>query len=196
MWRLNLTPTAEESIALNGNGFTFDDVTSTSSHVDNPAPLHPPVPPKDGQNGEDGEKGDKGDQGDQGDQGDKGDKGDKGDTGATGATGPKGANGAAGANGANGKNGVNGTTTIIHDRGTIAGASMRTIRVRNIKGMKFVSARATLRGKRLPVHGRTIKVNLRGKTVGEYRVSITAKFKADGKVYKVRTIRSLNIIRK
>ena len=47
----------------------------------------------------------------------------------------------------------------------------------------------------LPVHGRTIKVNLRGKAVGEYQVSIAAKFKAGGKVYKVRTIRSLSIIR-
>ena len=110
--------------------------------------------------------------------------------------GAKGDKGDAGTNGVDGKDGVNGTTTIIHDRGPIAGASMRTIHVRKINGMKFISARATLRGKRLPVHGRTIKVNLRGKAVGEYRVSITAKFKAGGKVYKVHTIRSLSIIRK
>ena len=55
---------------------------------------------------------------------------------------------------------------------------MRTIHVRKIKGMKFISVRATLRGKRLPAHGRTIKVDLRGKAVGDYHVFITAKYKA------------------
>ena len=146
MWRLNLTPTAEQSIALKGKGFTFDDVTSTSSHVNNPAPLNPPVIPigPAGQDGQDGAKG---------------------DTGATGATGAL-ARRVTPARlvalapparrvttvpvvptATNGKDGVNGTTTVIHDRGPIAGASMRTIHVRKINGMKFISARATLRGK-------------------------------------------------
>ena len=62
--------------------------------------------------------------------------------------------------------------------------------------MKFVSAKATLRGKKLAVAGRTIKVDLTGKSVGEYRVHITSKFKAGDKIYKVRSIRSLNIVRK
>jgi hypothetical protein len=147
MWRLNLTGTA----ALKGNGFTFDNVKTTSSHVDNPAPLNPPAP------------------------------------------GPAGPNGV---NGKDGVNGVNGTTTVIHDRGTIAGATMRTLQINKISGMKFIRAKATLRGKRLSVKGRTIKVDLRGKSVGTYQVRITATYKAGGKTYKVRTIRSLGIIRK
>jgi hypothetical protein len=145
------------------NGFLFDDVTSTSSHVNNPAPLTPPAP---------------------------------GPAGPPGTNGTNGTNGAAGTNGTNGVNGKNGTTTIIREHDVIVGASMRTLHIRKISGMKFVSAKATLGGKKLRVHGRTVKVNLRGKTVGEYIVRITAKYKAGGKTYKVRSVRSLSVIRK
>ena len=72
---------------------------------------------------------------------------------------------------------------------------MRTIHAPRIKGMKFISARASLLGKTVQTHGRAIKVDLRDKTAGEYRVFITAKYKANGKTYKVRSIRSLSITR-
>jgi len=115
-----------------------------------------------------------------------------------------GQNGTAGTNGTNGVNGKDGVTTILREnaeplpvRETLAGATMRTLHVRKIAGMKFVSARASLRGKAVKtVRGRTIKVDLRGKSAGRYRVFITAKYKADGKVYKVRSTRSLRIIQK
>ena len=155
----------ETNPTVRGGGFLFDNVTSKSSHVDNPAPLNPPAP---------------------------GPAGPQGPSGKDGAAGLAGKDGAAGPAG---KDGVNGMTTVVHDYGTIAGASMRTVRIHKIKGMKFVSARASLRGKRLPVQGRKVKVDLRGKSVGEYRVRITAKYKADGKVYKVRSVRSLSIVR-
>jgi hypothetical protein len=116
----------------------------------------------------------------------------KGDTGATGAAGAKGNTGGTGATGPAGTDGV---TTIIHDNGTLAGNTMRTIHAPRIKGMKFISARASLLGKSVQTRGRTIKVDLRGKTAGEYRVFITAKYKANGKTYKVRSIRSLSITR-
>ena len=101
-----------------------------------------------------------------------------------------------GSNGTNGVNGKDGVTTIIRENGVTAGASMRTLHVRKIAGTKFVSAKAVLRGKKLAVTGRTIKVDLRGKSVGEYRVHITSKFKAGGETFKVRSIRSLSITRK
>ena len=91
--------------------------------------------------------------------------------------------------GVNGKDGVNSTVTV-------RGASIRHLQIRKISGMKFLSAKATMGGKRLSVKGRTVKVDLRGKSVGEYRVFITAKYKANGKVSKVRSTRSLSIIRK
>ena len=72
---------------------------------------------------------------------------------------------------------------------------MRNLHVRKIAGMKFVGAKATLKGKKLKVKGRTIKVNLAGKSVGEYMVRITAKYKVGGKVYKVKSVRSLSITR-
>ena len=77
------------------------------------------------------------------------------------------------------------------------GATIRTLHVRKIAGMKFISARASLRGKSVrTIRGRTIKVDLRGKSVGRYRVFITAKYKAGGKIFKVRSTRTLSIIGK
>ena len=73
---------------------------------------------------------------------------------------------------------------------------MRTVHAPKIKGMKFISVSAKLRGKRLPTHGRSIKVDLRGKSVGNYIVRMVAKYQKGGKTYKVRSIRSLNIVRK
>jgi hypothetical protein len=146
-----------------GSGFLVDDVTTTSTHVDNPAPLNPPSP------------------------------------GPVGAKGDNGVNGTNGTNGADGKNGTNGAvgvTTIIHDRGHLTGATMRTLRVHTLKGKKLVSVRASLRGKRLHTSGRKIKVDLRGKTVGNYNVVIAAKYKTKhGKLHTVRSVRTLSITR-
>jgi len=61
-----------------GSGFVFDDVTSTSSHVNNPAPLNPPAPGPAGQDG------------------------------TNGINGANGSNGTNGTDGVNGTNGVNG----------------------------------------------------------------------------------------
>jgi hypothetical protein len=144
-----------------GSGFLFDDLTSTSSHVNNPAPLTPPVIP-------------------------------------VGPTGPAGTDGTNGVDGKDGAAGSAGEDVPVAVRAnTVAGATIRTLHVRKIAGMKFISARASLRGTPVQtIRGRTIKVDLRGKSAGRYRVFITARYTAHGKVYKVRSTRSLNIIRK
>ena len=99
--------------------------------------------------------------------------------------------------GAAGKDGAPGTTTIIHQYAIgskLIGATMRTLHVPSIKGMKFVSVRASLRGKRLTVHGKSVKVDLRGKTAGNYNVSMVIRYKTKGgKIHPVRSIRSLSI---
>ncbi len=60
--------------------------------------------------------------------------------------------------------------------------------------MKLVSVRASLRGKSLPVHAGSIKVDLRGKVVGNYNVSIVAKYKTkSGKIHTVRSTRGLSV---
>ena len=173
----------ETNPSLRGQGFLFDNVTSTSSHVNNPAPLNPPAPGPAGQNGTNGTNGTNGVDGKDGVNGANGTNG------ADGVNGKDGTNGTNGTNGVNGKDGVNSTVTL-------RGASIRHLRIRKIGGMKFVSAKATMGGKRLSVKGHTVKVDLRGKSVGEYRVFITARYKANGKVSKVRSTRSLSIIRK
>jgi hypothetical protein len=117
-----------------------------------------------------------------GPQGPAGDSGKDGTNGAAGATVPAGGNAstaaAAGAGGAKVK----------------VGATKRTLHVSPTKGMKLVGVRASLRGKSLPVHARSIKVDLRGKVVGNYNVSIVAKYKTkSGKVHTVRSTRSLSV---
>jgi hypothetical protein len=117
--------------------------------------------------------------------------------GATGPQGPKGDAGTAGVDGVNGRNGTNGTTAAAAGVGAAKvkmGATKRTLHVASAKGMKLVSVRASLRGKSLPVHARSIKVDLRGKVVGNYNVSIVAKYKAkSGEIHTVRSTRGLSV---
>jgi hypothetical protein len=117
--------------------------------------------------------------------------------GATGPQGPKGDAGRAGVDGLNGNNGTNGTTAAaagVSGAKVKMGATKRTLHVTSTKRMKLVGVRASLRGKSLPVQGHSIKVDLRGKVVGNYNVSIVAKYKTKGgKVHTVRSTRSLSV---
>ena len=117
--------------------------------------------------------------------------------GAAGLQGPKGDAGTAGVDGLNGKNGTNGTTAAaagVSGAKVKVGATKRTLHVRSAKSMKLISVRASLRGKSLPVHAGSIKVDLRGKVVGNYNVSIVAKYKTkSGKVHTVRSTRGLGV---
>jgi len=117
--------------------------------------------------------------------------------GAAGQQGPKGDTGTAGVAGLNGRNGTNGTTAAaagVSGAKVKVGATKRTLHVRSAKSMKLVSVRASLRGKSLPVHAGSIKVDLRGKVVGNYNVSIVAKYKTkSGKVHTVRSTRGLSV---
>jgi len=110
----------------------------------------------------------------------------------TGPAGPAGVTGAAGTTGA--------ATTVMTGESAVApkliGNTKRTIHAPLRKGERFISARATLRNKRLPVHGRHITVDLRGKVVGNYNVFIVAKYKTkSGKVHVHRSHRSLSVTR-
>ena len=166
MWRLSSAPSDPSAVA--GKGFLFDDVTSTAGVDRTPAGCALPVGP-------------------QGPAGENGTDGTNGATGATGATGAAAANGGTTDGGTASAAGINGATVKI-------GATKRTLHVPSTKGMKLVSVRATLRGKALPVHGKSIKVDLRGKVVGNYNVSIVAKYKTkSGKVHTVHSIRSLSV---
>jgi hypothetical protein len=186
MWRLNL-PTSNP---VASNGYLFDNVNSESSHVSDPEGCTLPVGPK----GDDGKDGIDGKDGKDGTNGTNGTNGVNGKDGTNGANGSNGVNGATGATGPAGANGTTATAAGINGAKVKIGATKRTLHVPSIKGMKLVGVRASLRGKHLPVHGQSIKVDLRGKVVGNYNVSIVAKYKTkSGKAYAVRSIRSLSI---
>jgi len=135
---------------------------------------------------------------DQGPQGPGGSSGDTGATGATGAAGATGAIGGAAARGATGATGPVGPAGAASAASTaspkLVGNGARTVHVARRPHQRFVSARATLRGKRLKVRGRTITVDLRGREPGNYNVRIVARYrKADGTVRVVRTTRNLSV---
>jgi hypothetical protein len=78
----------------------------------------------------------------------------------------------------------------------LVGNTRRVLHAQKRKHMKFLRARATLRNKRLPVRGRRIIVDLRGKDVGNYNVYITAKYRTrKGKVKTFREMRALSVSR-
>ena len=112
--------------------------------------------------------------------------------GTKGADGEQGAHGTNGINGKDGVDGKDGVITIIRET-KIVGNTMRTVTAPTMNGGKLVSVKATMRGKKLPTSGRKIKVNLTGMSVGNYNVSIMAKFRKDGKTFTVRTTRNLSV---
>jgi hypothetical protein len=115
-----------------------------------------------------------------------------GPAGPTGATGPAGAAGAVGAAGAT-MTGVAGDSLVAPK---LIGNTLRVIHAPQRKGQRFLSARATLRNNRLPVHGRSITVDLRGRVVGNYNVIVVARYKTrSGKVHAYRTLRNLSVTR-
>jgi Collagen triple helix repeat (20 copies) len=173
MWRLSGTAAP----ATEGQGFLFDNVTTTSQASGGPEDC--PLP-----------------------KGDTGSTGSTGSTGATGSTGSTGSTGATGTNGTAGTAGVAGvagTTTVIQQPAVgprLIGNTMRAIHAPLREGEKFISVRATLRNKSLPVHGRSVKADLRGKVVGNYNVFLVAKYRTkSGKVHTVRSTRSLSVTR-
>jgi opacity protein-like surface antigen len=87
-------------------------------------------------------------------------------------------------------------TTVASSR--LIGNTLRVLHAPKRKGERLVSVRAWLLtptgAKRLPVDGRAIKVDLRGKPVGNYNVILKSKYRRkDGTVHTVRTTRNLSI---
>jgi hypothetical protein len=123
--------------------------------------------------------------------------GQNGSDGQDGKDGVDGTNGVNGTNGANGAAGKDGVTTIVYvDPTKLYGNTMRAVHAPKVKGWKFVKVRASLRGKRLHTHHRTIKVDLRKQGVGTYKVRMKMHYKdSSGDVHTVRSIRTLSITR-
>jgi hypothetical protein len=63
------------------------------------------------------------------------------------------------------------------------------------RGQRFLTTRATLRGKALKVSGRTITANLTGRPEGNYNVRLTSRYRThSGKVVIVKTTRNLSVV--
>jgi hypothetical protein len=101
--------------------------------------------------------------------------------------------------GANGTSGTSTTTTntviqqVAAAPKVITGGTVRTLHVTVPKGAKFLGAKAVMRNVKLPVKGRTITVDLRNKTVGNYNVFITVKYAKHGKKFTVKSVRNLSV---
>jgi hypothetical protein len=66
------------------------------------------------------------------------------------------------------------------------GDDLLTLHASRRAGQRFVSAHATLRGKRLQVKGRSIRLDLRGRSEGNYDVRIIARYRTkSGRVVRV-----------
>jgi hypothetical protein len=78
---------------------------------------------------------------------------------------------------------------------TCSGDSVRKLHAPKRRGQRFLTTRATLRGKALKVSGRTITANLTGRPEGNYNVRLTSRYRThSGKVVTIRTTRNLSIV--
>jgi hypothetical protein len=78
---------------------------------------------------------------------------------------------------------------------TCSGDSVRKLHAPKRRGQRFLTTRATLRGKALKVSGRTITANLTGRPEGNYNVRLTSRYRThSGKTVTVKTTRNLSVV--
>jgi hypothetical protein len=78
---------------------------------------------------------------------------------------------------------------------TCSGDSVRKLHAPKRRGQRFLTTRATLRGKRLKVSGRTITANLTGRPEGNYNVRLTSRYRTHrGRIVTVKTTRNLSVV--
>ena len=78
---------------------------------------------------------------------------------------------------------------------TCSGDGVRKLHAPKRRGQRFLTTRATLRGKALKVSGRTITANLTGRPEGNYNVRLTSRYRThSGKVVTVKTTRNLSVV--
>jgi hypothetical protein len=84
-------------------------------------------------------------------------------------------------------------STIVKQ--TCSGDGVRKLHAPKRRGQRFLTTRATLRGKALKVSGRTITANLTGRPEGNYNVRLTSRYRThSGKVVTVKTTRNLSVV--
>lgn len=106
-----------------------------------------------------------------------------------GVTGSQGPAGVAGQTGLQGQTVTKLTAPVVCN-----GDELRKINAPKRKGARFLSVRATLRGKRLKVNGRTINVDLTGQPEGNYNIRLTSRYSKNGSVQTIKTTRNLSVV--
>jgi hypothetical protein len=108
--------------------------------------------------------------------------------------GPPGATGAAGPAGPAGAPlFVPAVTTGASNSVNCHGDALRTLHAPRVRGARFLSVRATLRGKRLTTSGRSIRVDLRKRSEGNYNVRLTSRYRKGGRTLTIRTQRNISV---
>jgi len=78
---------------------------------------------------------------------------------------------------------------------TCSGDGVRKLHAPKRRGQRFLTTRATLRGKALKVSGRTITADLTGRPEGNYNVRLTSRYRRhSGKVVTIKTTRNLSVV--
>ena len=78
---------------------------------------------------------------------------------------------------------------------TCSGDGVRKLHAPKRRGQRFLTTRATLRGKALKVSGRVITANLTGRPEGTSNVRLTSRYRThNGKVVTVKTTRNLSVV--
>jgi len=76
-----------------------------------------------------------------------------------------------------------------------SGDTVRKLHAPMRRGQRFLTTRATLRGKGLKISGRTITANLSGRPEGNYNVRLTSRYRRHaGKVVTIKTARNLSVV--
>jgi hypothetical protein len=106
--------------------------------------------------------------------------------------------GPAGPPGSSGASAIAATPSIAAStiaKQTCSGDGVRRLHAPKRRGQRFLTTRATLRGKALKVSGRTITANLTGRPEGNYNVRLTSRYRThSGKVVTVKTTRNLSVV--
>jgi hypothetical protein len=78
---------------------------------------------------------------------------------------------------------------------TCSGDGVRKLHAPKRRGQRFLTTRATLRGKALKVNGRTVTADLTGRPEGNYNVRLTSRYRThSGKVVTIKTTRNLSVV--
>lgn len=90
---------------------------------------------------------------------------------------------------------INSGASSVPSQRVCKGNSLRKLHAPKLLGWAIVSVRASLRGRRLKVNGRTITVDLRQQPEANYNVRLTVRYRTHtGRIVTVRSTRNISVV--